>query len=85
MLSKILDVLADPKDGSPLALSSDGVRSQSGDFFPVDPTGYLDLSMGKTPCEDGDDPGMIASREAFLSMGHFAPFVEAVSTGVHDA
>lgn len=86
VLREIIDILADPQDGSSLHLdsSSSEVGSTTGHHFVIDASGYVDLTF-QSSSEEGDHPAMIASREAFLSSGHFAPFVEAVTGGVHDA
>lgn len=81
MLSHVIDVLADPADGSPLALSDDAKElvSAAGNRFAVAPGGYVTLAGGAGLRYSGDDTSMIKARETFLSTGHFAPFVEAVS------
>lgn len=87
MLRDVIDVLADPTDGSALSLVDDDRRivSQSGHSFDVARQGYVTLVGGEGLKHNGDDADMIASRETFLSGGHFAPFVEAVSAKVNDA
>lgn len=87
MLRDIIDVLADPTDGTPLALVDDDRRvvSTSGHSFDVARQGYVSLLGGEGTKHSGDDAAMIASRETFLAGGHFAPFVEAVSTLVNQA
>lgn len=87
MLSDIIDVLADPADGTPLSGVDDFARlvSESGHSFDVARQGYVTLAAGAGLRHPGDSTDMVAARETFLSRGHFAPFVEAVSTAVHDA
>ncbi|MDO4908255.1 MAG: methyltransferase domain-containing protein [Corynebacterium sp.] len=87
MLSDVLDVLADPIDGSALHAESDGaiLRSETGHSYVVSPDGYVVLAGDNGLRYTGDDYSMIAAREVFLSRGHFAPFVEAVSDAVGDA
>lgn len=84
MLSDIVDVLADPIDGSPLSGADDMTRlvSESGHSYDVAKQGYVTLSGGSGLNHDGDSLEMVTSREAFLSRGHFAPFVEAVTEQV---
>lgn len=87
MLNNIVDVLADPVDLSPLH-GEDGLSrlvSESGHSYDVAKQGYVTLASGKGLNHDGDSLEMIQSREAFLSAGHFAPFVEAVSDAVADS
>lgn len=86
MLKDIVDVLADPVDLSPLAGADDFSRlvSETGHSYDVARQGYVTLAGGKGLNHDGDSPEMVQSREAFLSKGHFAPFVEAVSDAVAD-
>lgn len=86
MLSHIIDVLADPIDGTPLQGADDFTRlvSASGHSYDVARQGYVTLAGGAGLRYSGDDAQMIADRETFLAGGHFAPFVEAVSDNVHD-
>lgn len=84
MLSDIVDVLADPIDGSPLSGADGDTRliSESGHSYDVAKQGYVTLSGGSGLNHEGDSLEMVTSREAFLSRGHFAPFVEAVTEHV---
>ncbi|BAU95496.1 SAM-dependent methyltransferase [Corynebacterium suranareeae] len=86
MLSHIIDVLADPIDGTPLSGADDFSRlvSESGHSYDVARQGYVTLAGGAGLRYSGDDAQMIADRETFLSGGHFAPFVEAVTEHVQD-
>lgn len=87
MLKDIVDVLADPVDLSPLSGADDFSRlvSESGHSYDVARQGYVTLAPGSGLHHEGDSLEMINSRETFLSNGHFAPFVEAVSDAVGDA
>ncbi|MGP6173539.1 methyltransferase domain-containing protein [Corynebacterium sp. A21] len=87
MLADIIDVLADPIDGSPLSGADDFARliSESGHSYDVARQGYVTLAAGAGLRYTGDDMSMINSRETFLAGGHFAPFVEAISVAVNDA
>lgn len=87
MLKDIIDVLADPADGTPLSGADDFARlvSASGHSYDVAKQGYVTLASGAGIAHSGDSPEMVASREAFLSRGHFAPFVETVTERVIDA
>lgn len=84
MLASIIDVLADPADGTPLRLVDDGARvvSDSGHSYDVAKQGYVTLAAGSGLKHHGDSSQMIVDRERFLSCGYFAPFVEAVSGAV---
>lgn len=87
MLSDVIDLLADPVDGTPLRAGDDSWRtliSESGHSYDVARQGYVTLAGGTGLRYSGDDAEMITAREAFLSGGHFAPFVEAVSGAVAD-
>lgn len=86
MLSHIIDVLADPIDGTPLKGADDFTRlvSDSGHSYDVARQGYVTLAGGAGLRYAGDDAQMIADRETFLSGGHFAPFVESIAEHVHD-
>nr|WP_199326413.1 methyltransferase domain-containing protein [Corynebacterium diphtheriae] len=72
-------------DGSALTLVDDNRRlvSESGHSFDIARQGYVTLAGGAGIRYVGDDSSMIHARETFLSGGHFAPFVEAVSNSVH--
>ena len=87
MLNDIVDVLADPVDLTPLRGEDDFARlvSETGHSYDVAKQGYVTLASGKGLNHEGDSLEMINSRETFLSNGHFAPFVEAVSDRVADA
>lgn len=86
MLSHIIDVLADPVDGTGLSGADDFRRlvSESGHSYDVARQGYVTLAGGAGLRYTGDDMSMIDSREAFLARGHFGPFVEEVSNAVND-
>lgn len=86
MLSDILDVLADPVDGSPLHAADDVTRlvSDTGHSYDIARQGYVTLVGGAGLRHTGDTLDMIAAREVFLADGHFAPFVEAVSAAAAD-
>lgn len=86
MLSHIIDVLADPNDGTPLHGEDDFRRlvSESGRSYDVAKQGYVTLPVGAGLKHKGDDMDMVNARETYLSMGHFAPFVEAVTSAIQD-
>lgn len=87
MLADIIDVLADPIDGSPLRCGDPEwatLKSESGHSYDVARQGYVTLAGGAGLRYSGDDAKMIAAREEFLSGGHYAPFVEAVTGNVQD-
>lgn len=86
MLSHIIDVLADPNDGTPLHCEDDFRRlvSESGRSYDVAKQGYVTLPVGAGLKHKGDDMDMVNARETYLSMGHFAPFVEAVTSAIQD-
>ncbi|AKK10830.1 methyltransferase domain-containing protein [Corynebacterium uterequi] len=87
MLSDIIDVLADPADGSRLTLVDEGTRltSETGHSYDVARQGYVTLLSGAGSKHQGDSAEMVSARETFLAAGHFAPFVEAVSSAALDA
>lgn len=86
MLSHIVDILADPNDGTALSGADDFSRlvSESGHSFDVAKQGYVTLATGAGLKHKGDDMDMVNARETYLAMGHFAPFVEAVTGAVQD-
>lgn len=87
MLSHIVDILADPNDGTALSGADDFSRlvSESGHSFDVAKQGYVTLAAGAGLKHKGDDMDMVNARETYLAMGHFAPFVEAVTGAVQSA
>lgn len=85
MLTDVLDVLADPIDGTALSMGNGVLISTSGNTYPIAEKGYVTLVGGSGLRYTGDDATMIQSREYFLSRGHYGPFVEAVSNHVHYA
>lgn len=84
MLSHIVDILADPADGSALEGADDFSRlvSETGHSYDVAKQGYVTLAAGAGLKHQGDDAAMVTARETYLAMGHFAPFVEAVTGAV---
>ncbi|MDO4610339.1 methyltransferase domain-containing protein [Corynebacterium sp.] len=87
MLADIIDVLADPVDGTALMQGDPDwatLKSGSGHSYDVARQGYVTLAGGAGLRYTGDDAKMIAAREAFLSGGHYGPFVEAVTGNVQD-
>lgn len=87
MLADIIDVLADPIDGTDLVCGDSQcttLKSASGHSYDVAKQGYVTLAGGAGLRYTGDDAKMISAREAFLSGGHYAPFVEAVTGNVQD-
>ena len=87
MLHEVIDLLADPNDGTALH-AEDGYRrlvSDSGHSFDVAKQGYVSLLAGAGRRHDGDSAQMIRARETFLAGGYFAPFVEAVTAAAIDA
>lgn len=86
MLEHVIDLLADPADLTPLRGENGFSRlvSESGHSYDVAKQGYVTLAAGAGLRYSGDDTDMIRARETFLSGGHFAPFVEAVTATVHD-
>ncbi|WP_394286590.1 methyltransferase domain-containing protein [Corynebacterium kefirresidentii] len=87
MLSHIVDILADPNDGTALSGADDFSRlvSESGHSFDVAKQGYVTLAADAGLKHKGDDMDMVNARETYLAMGHFAPFVEAVTGAVQGA
>ena len=87
MIDNLTDVLADPVDGTALTLDAPGgpLRSAAGRTFDIAGTGYAVLTPAGLDESLGDSEDMVTARETFLSRGHFAPFVEAVTASVVQA
>ena len=86
MLSDIIDLLADPADGSALSGADEFSRlvSETGHSYDVAKQGYVTLAAGAGLKHQGDDMDMVNARETYLARGHFAPFVEAVTGSIQD-
>lgn len=86
MLSDIIDLLADPADGSALQGADEFSRlvSETGHSYDVAKQGYVTLAAGAGLKHQGDDMDMVNARETYLARGHFAPFVEAVTGSIQD-
>lgn len=87
MLADIIDVLADPIDGTDLKFGDAErmtLKSESGHSYDIARQGYVTLAGGAGLRYTGDDAKMITAREEFLSGGHYGPFVEAVTGNVQD-
>ena len=86
MLADVIDLLADPNDGTALQGVDNCTRlvSASGHSFDVARQGYVTLAAGAGLKHQGDDSAMVTARETYLGRGHFAPFVEAVTNAVID-
>ena len=85
MLADVIDLLIDPVDGSELRAGDEQWRtitSATGHSYDVARQGYVTLVGGTGLRYSGDDASMIDARETFLSGGHFAPFVESVTSHV---
>ena len=69
MLSHIIDVLADPADGTALSGAEDFSRlvSESGHSFDVATQGYVTLAPGAGLQHNGDDADLVTAREGYLS------------------
>lgn len=86
MLSDIIDLLADPADGSALSGADEFSRlvSETGHSYDVAKQGYVTLAAGAGLKHQGDHMDMVNARETYLARGHFAPFVEAVTGSIQD-
>ncbi|OFS19885.1 methyltransferase domain-containing protein [Corynebacterium sp. HMSC04H06] len=86
MLSDIIDLLADPADGSALLGADEFSRleSETGHSYDVAKQGYVTLAAGAGLKHQGDNMDMVNARETYLARGHFAPFVEAVTGSIQD-
>jgi 23S rRNA (guanine745-N1)-methyltransferase len=76
-LARVADRLACPVCAGPVVLAGRSVRCASGHSFDVARQGYVTLLPGRRAFA-GDDPGMVAAREAFLARGHYDPIVRAL-------
>src|SRR5699024_11765009 len=87
MLSIIMDVVADPSVGTALSGADDFARlvSELGLSFDVAKQGYVTLAPGAGLKHKGDHADMVTARETYLSKGHFAPFLEAVTGAIQNA
>lgn len=77
MLADVLPYLCCPHCATALAAAAGSLRCESGHVFDVARQGYVNLLAGKASVT-GDSAEMVASRDEFLSAGHYAPIVSRV-------
>ncbi|MBX5469806.1 MAG: 23S rRNA methyltransferase [Thermoleophilaceae bacterium] len=78
MLEHVIDMLACPHCGDPLALRERSLRCRRGHAFDVARQGYVTLLPGEAR-PGGDTSEMVEARAAFLAAGHYRPLVDAVA------
>jgi len=79
-LPEVVALLACPHCGAPLSVATNStLRCTAGHAFDVAREGYVSLLAGNALTSSADTPEMIASRESFLSAGHYAPVRDAVA------
>jgi len=76
VLADVLSYLCCPHCSTTLTEAGGSLRCESGHVFDVARQGYVSLLTGKAAVS-GDNAGMVAARDAFLSAGHYAPIVAA--------
>lgn len=85
MLAEVVDCLACPYCGQPLAAGDGSLGCPAGHAFDVARQGYVTLLPRGSRGTAGDTAGMVAARERFLAAGHYAPLtrlvVEAAGAG----
>jgi 23S rRNA (guanine745-N1)-methyltransferase len=78
VLAGALPFLRCPHCGSALQPAGGAIRCDAGHSFDVARQGYVDL-MPAGPRPAGDTAQMVAAREAFLGVGHYAAIADAVA------
>ncbi|MFI9559690.1 putative RNA methyltransferase [Nonomuraea endophytica] len=73
MLADAVPYLVCPVCRGAFELLPGTVRCASGHAFDIARQGYVSLLTGSKPPGTADTPQMVASREAFLGAGHYAP------------
>jgi 23S rRNA (guanine745-N1)-methyltransferase len=83
-LADALTALRCPVCGSPLAGQGNALRCARGHSFDIARQGYVNLDTGGRP-HRSDTAAMVAARERFLGLGHYAPVADAVTRLAHAA
>jgi 23S rRNA (guanine745-N1)-methyltransferase len=79
MLRDVLEFLACPHCGAGLDLDGHAVFCPNGHSYDVARHGYVNLLGGDASTATADTAAMVAAREAFFGVEHFAPLVRAVA------
>lgn len=84
MLQDVVEYLACPHCGEPLALTDGGgpLHCPARHTFDVAKQGYASLLPGDAHTGTGDTAAMVAARAAFLGAGHYAPIAAALARAV---
>ncbi|QMU78666.1 methyltransferase domain-containing protein [Streptacidiphilus sp. PB12-B1b] len=84
MLQDIVEYLACPHCGQPLALADGGgpLHCPARHTFDVARQGYANLLPGDAHTGTGDTAAMVAARQEFLGAGHYAPIAAALAGAV---
>ncbi len=78
-LSDVLDSLACPVCGAPIALHDRVVRCETGHAFDVAREGYVNLLPGRAKASTADTSAMVRARHEFLDTGAYAPIAALVA------
>jgi 23S rRNA (guanine745-N1)-methyltransferase len=79
VLPAVVELLACPYCGQPLAAAGRALACPAGHRFDLARQGYVSLlPRGVARGPTGDTAGMVAARDRFLSAGHYAPLTRAL-------
>jgi 23S rRNA (guanine745-N1)-methyltransferase len=86
VLQDVVEYLACPHCGQPLALTGGGgpLHCPARHTFDVARQGYASLLPGDAHTGTGDTAAMVAARAAFLGAGHYAPIAAALARAAPD-
>lgn len=85
MLADVIDYLACPVCGEPLAERSGALACVLRHSFDVARQGYVNLLPGDASPGTADTPAMIEARATFLGRGHFSAIADAVAEAAAEA
>ncbi len=81
----VVDCLACPYCGAPLAPAPGALRCAAGHSFDLARQGYVTLLPRGRRGAGGDTAGMVAARDRFLAAGHYAPLTRLLAGAARTA
>ena len=75
----VCDLFTCPVCALPLREKERTYRCEAGHCFDIARRGYVNLLLGKTSGQHGDNREMIEARRDFLSAGHYAPLADKIA------
>ncbi|MFL6129085.1 MAG: putative RNA methyltransferase [Mycobacteriales bacterium] len=85
MIGAVVDCLACPYCGQPLAEAGSTLRCGAGHSFDLARQGYVTLLPRGSRGGGGDTAGMVAARDRFLAVGHYAQLARLLAAAAAGA